>query len=435
MANASSASTYEIFQIEKNGRTVVVTGEVNGGASVTSLDYYESLLSPNITAVMSVFDGGSTVDFDEKYDNQGRGGTLSSALPLTGDVNVRFKITSNWIDDKTGQRRVLDFSNKPLSFVEKYKLDQQSGREGIFMSLVSKSAKDNQENVVKEKYSGNIGDTVKKLVKQYLNQQVAITPTKNSKSFNGYSESVFDIIMWLASQSAPADETYPGYFFYETQRGFNFKSIDDLITQPPVEEYFFNEVMKSGLKDDQNNYKIQVKTDLKSEDLLTMLKSGVFQTRQITLNLKDRTCKTVVYKFDELKKSLGKEVDAPKTGGFARTLFDIKSVGTHEKTPAGEVDNDPEQWKVKAIMRYNLLFSQIMHIQVPCNLNLTAGDTIVCNFETITKDSKDQGVPDPVQSGKYLILNLCHHFDSKRSITSLTLVRDSYGLYTNKNKK
>ena len=33
---------------------------------------------------------------------------------------------------------------------------------------------------------------------------------------------------------------------------------------------------------------------------------------------------------------------------------------------------------------------------------------------------------------KYLILNLCHHFSTTRSYTSLTIIRDGYGIYTNK---
>ena len=85
-------------------------------------------------------------------------------------------------------------------------------------------------------------------------------------------------------------------------------------------------------------------------------------------------------------------------------------------------------------MRYNSLFSQIIQIQVPCNLSLVAGDTINCEFEMVTQDEKSQGSLDPSTSGKYLILNLCHHFDPLRSYTSMTLVRDSYGLHTNKNK-
>lgn len=56
---------------------------------------------------------------------------------------------------------------------------------------------------------------------------------------------------------------------------------------------------------------------------------------------------------------------------------------------------------------------------------------VVVNF----KDQKELGSFDLNQSGKYIILNLCHHFDPQRSFTSLTLVRDSFGIYTNKNKK
>ena len=81
-------------------------------------------------------------------------------------------------------------------------------------------------------------------------------------------------------------------------------------------------------------------------------------------------------------------------------------------------------------MRYNILFSQVVNIQVPCNINLRAGDTINCNFEIVTQSSKEQGSDDPVQSGKYLIIDLCHHFNPTKSMTSMTLVRDSYGLYS-----
>jgi len=424
MSKAAQASAYEILQIQKNGVVVDITGTDPYGARTTSFDYYESLLSPNITAVISLMDVGGTVPY-QKFDRQGRSGTLSSALPLTGDVNVAFKITS-----KLGQ---LDFSRNPLIFDRQINPSPESNREGIIMSLVSRFAKDNQTNVVKEKYSGNISNIITKLLKQYLKVDVSTSQTQNTTQFAGNSKSVFEIACWLASQSIPIDGN-PGYFFYETREGFNFKSIDDLITQDPKAEYTMSGVLRANLDNDTNDYKILLKSIIKSEDLITSLKTGVWQHRVITLDLKERVCKTNVFRFDELKKSLGKEVDVPDTGGFARTSFHIKSIGTFEKTPAGKVINDPQEWKAKSIMRYNLLFSQVIQIQVPHNPQLMAGDTIVCNFEAITQDNKVQG-QDPVQSGKYLICNLCHHFDATRSFTALTLVRDSYGLYTNKNKK
>ena len=142
----------------------------------------------------------------------------------------------------------------------------------------------------------------------------------------------------------------------------------------------------------------------------------------------------------DLVKSLGKSAEAPEVEEFTRTHYDILDVGT--LTPSGKgadstedsVQNDPRDWQLGSTMRYNVLFSQVLNIQVPCNPNLKAGDTIKCNFEIITQGEKEQGSSDPVQSGSYLIADLCHHFDPSRSITSMTLVRDSYGLYTNKNK-
>ena len=79
-------------------------------------------------------------------------------------------------------------------------------------------------------------------------------------------------------------------------------------------------------------------------------------------------------------------------------------------------------------MRYNLLHSQMMEIQVPCNLELRAGDVIKVEIER-QGDDKELGGLDEHTSGKYLILHLCHHFDSKRSFTSMTLARDTYGLH------
>ena len=76
------------------------------------------------------------------------------------------------------------------------------------------------------------------------------------------------------------------------------------------------------------------------------------------------------------------------------------------------------------------LHSQIMEIQVPCNLKLRAGNIIKVEFER--QGDKAMGGVDQQQSGKYLILHLCHHFDTKRSFTSMTLARDTYGLYTGK---
>ena len=60
-----------------------------------------------------------------------------------------------------------------------------------------------------------------------------------------------------------------------------------------------------------------------------------------------------------------------------------------------------------------------------------AGNIAEFNFEMVTEGDKCDGIPDPTQSGAYMIMDLCHHFDTTRSYTSMIVVRDTYGLYTN----
>ena len=68
MSNPSVAAKYQVLQISKNGRSFPLQSKV------TSFDYYESLLSPNVTATMSfvdsglVEDGDSQVTYDKEYD-------------------------------------------------------------------------------------------------------------------------------------------------------------------------------------------------------------------------------------------------------------------------------------------------------------------------------------------------------------------------------
>ena len=81
----------------------------------------------------------------------------------------------------------------------------------------------------------------------------------------------------------------------------------------------------------------------------------------------------------------------------------------------------------KSYSRYNILFTQALNMTVPCNVNLKAGDVIYAEFPEVSRSKNKQA--DEKQSGNYLIKELRHHFEGNQMITSLKLIRDSYGLY------
>jgi hypothetical protein len=426
MSSASQASTYEIFKIQKKGRPAIdITGQEKIGPKTVGFNYYESLFSPSVTATLSVIETGSSVNYDPKYDSQSRIGTLSSALPLSGDVSVAFKIRSKY--------GILDFTKNSLLFDKIISPGSESNREAIIMNLVSKNFKLNEEATVYKKYSGNIGNSVRGLIEEYLKTNVAVDQTKNSYSFIGNGKSPFEIICKLASKSIPGKGN-PGYFFYETRSGLNFKSIDELIRQQPVASYYRTDVLRSNIDNDENDFKILFKTDVRKSDLANLLRSGAIYSKNVFFDPQSFKYEEKIENLSEnLSTSLGKDPVLPTVSSFTRTHFHIKDIGALSQKILDDVNNDPKEWQARSTMRYNMLFSQAIQIQVPCNIKLKAGDIIICNFEAVTSDSKIQG-PDPVMSGKYLIVNLCHHFDPLRSFTSLTLARDSYGLYTNKSK-
>jgi len=425
MANSASASAYEVFQLEKNGNVIDITGADPYGARVTSFDYYESILSPNTTAVLSIADIGGSAR--SSYDKQNRYGTLESALPLTGDVTVSCKITS---PNGMGS---LDFTRKPFVYDGKITPADESNRQGMIVKLVSPTASRNKIPVQK-KYTGNIGVSVKKLISDYFgNQNVIIDPTKNSFAYSGKNRTFFKLICDVARQSIPVNGD-PGYFFFETQRGLNFRSISDMIKQDPYPtEYFKTDVLKSGVETDENIFKIALKSTIKSDDNSKLAMSGGLRSNNIFFDPILYTVEHQIYQLDELEISLGKTIEVPKADALP-THFHFLDIGSQDVGVSVETNNHPREWQAKSKMRYNTLFSQIIQIQVPFNPQLSAGDTINCRFEIVTQDKKDQGTSDPTTSGKYLICNLCHHTDSLRSFTSMTLVRDSYGLHTNKNK-
>ena len=427
MANPSSASKYQLFTITKNNKTFPLQSKV------VRFDYYESLLSPNITATMIFVDSGlvekgdELVKYGKEYDKQERPGTLYNSLPIVGDGSeeIKFKVSS--------ALGTLDFSKTPLYVNGASNPDQSSTRESVILSLVSKSAIINQETFVKKNYSKSTNNTqsVKLITKNILKiDKLIADDTSNKYPFIGNNKSPFDVICTLASKSAPVSGS-PGFFFYETKDEHNFRAIDDLISQTPVAIYFRNDVNKSSVSDNSNDFKILSFSINKNQNLINALKSGVYSSRKIVFNPKTFKLEEKQFNIGNLKKSLGKkEVPTPQDKKHTRILFDVKDVGCLSPKVEESNEGDVSSYQGEVQMRYNLLFTQVAKIQVPCNPNLKAGDIIKCNLEIITPGEKEQGSVDPVESGNYMILDLCHHYDPERSFTAMTLVRDTYGLYT-----
>lgn len=423
MASATAASKYEEITIsrtkKRGGRSGgTFTKSVNG--KVTSFSYYESLYSPVVTAKVIYIDSG------ESTKNQ---------LEISGNEDVRFKIQSKY--------GTLDFNRQSGNSGMKVKGGPQSGREAnreaVFLDLVSKWEMKNKTTAVHDKYSNvTIGDAVIIILKRKLGVDYDffdVEATKNMYDFTGKGKSPFELITDLARKAVPVKGD-PGFFFYETQDGFNFKSVHSLVSQEPKQVYVYNGSFRADQTGDENDFKILKQPNfIKDQNVVTALESGTYASRNIFFNPFNKEFAERIYKINDkggIDQALGNSVEVDdELTGYIRTNRHILDVGSLQVGVSTSINNSPAEWQAKSTMRYNILHSQILQMMVPCNLELRAGDVIKVEIESLENEKCSEGV-DKRQSGKYLILHLCHFFDTTKSVTSLTLVRDTYGLHTSK---
>ena len=431
---AKSESILEVFTIEANDQSQDV--DIRNG--VTSIDYFEDIFSPTVTAKVVVYNTGDTIE-----GKDGKIQSLYNGLPLRGGERVSIRIAPN-TEDNAG----LDYSENYQDYLYVSSITNvitQAKKEAFTLNLVSREAITNETTRVPVKFpsSSTIDVSVKKILQDYLKteKEMDIDPVSNAYGFIANLRKPFNIITWLASKSVSEDNN-AGYFFYQTQDGYQFKSIDNLINQEPKATYEYTEVNMSDTERNNDFNILRYETN-KNQDLLEKLKLGAYSSFVATydplrseFNLPQQAEFTLSKSMDKDKtKNLGQELKLPPIDDTSdKTLGDIPSRimtmvldrGVLEKGVKTDKNADPMQYQAQSLMRYNTLNTQQMHMQVPLNTNLRAGDTIKCLFPKITSDDEDI---DDEQSGMYLIKELRHHFGDKKSETSMLLLRDTYGLY------
>jgi len=417
-ASANAPSKYNKIELIKKGKQPV---ELNAGT--ISVDYYESLYSPIVTANLVFVDAGGNIE-----DENGVLKPVKEALPLEGNEDLSLKITT-----KTGE---LDFTSKDNQFkVNRCPvISREANRQTVMLDLKGKKEKANDELPVFDKFKGKISDTVKKILKEKLeltDDRIEVDPTENKYDFTGRGRGVLNIVRDLCRRSVPVGGD-AGYFFYQTKSAFKYKAIDELIKQEPKTKVYYTGALKSDFEtgtEDNDNKIMMEPIFTKDQDVAKALKSGTYRSRNFFFDPYTFIVKEVTYDLekDGVKETLGDPPPfADDVESFTKTNNHILDRGSLEENPSLSINNDPQRWQALSVMRYNLLHSQICSIQIPCNVELEAGDVIEIELETAS-DNKDLGQFDETQSGKYIILHLCHHFDEKRSVTALTLVRDTYG--------
>lgn len=441
---AIDASIYEELVVESNDGV----NSVDIRLGTVAIDYYEDIFSPTITTKITVVNTGDAVISAK----DGKLKSIYNGLPLRGGERVSIKIAGN-SDTNLG----LDFATNPKDYLYVSSITNvisEPQRELFTLHLVSREAITNETTRVSKKYptSSPISVSAEKIITEYLkpDKDSEIDTTTNDYGFIGNLRKPFTVLTWLASKAVPdiTDGT-AGFLFYQTQDGFKFKSIDKLISTKPIFEYVYTGANKNSAIEN-NDLKILSYTTNKNQNLLEKLRLGAYSSYRVGFNpltgsfsegANQNQASFGVNQYKNKTKNLGQEVKLPPISNDAnvglgdiptRIISQLFDVGTVDKGVSLKPNADPFKYQSQSIMRYNLLFTQQLSMTIPLNTNLKAGDIISCKFPENTRDKEK--TYDDEQSGLYMIKELCHHFDPDQSLTSMKLVRDTFGLYGTNNQ-
>ena len=435
---ASEASLYEELILESNDRSRTV--DIRLGT--ISIDYYEDLFSPTVTAKIRVVNTGDSIAKEDSKERQ----SIYNGLPLRGGERLSMKILDQGKTGSGQPKKGLDFTDTERNLIVSSITDviSESQRETFLLNLVSREAITNETSRVYKKYNNVISTSVEKILTddrigfKLDRSRYDIDPTTNDYNFIGNLRKPFTTLVWLASKSvgdSNSNDTTAGFLFYQTQDGFKFKSIEKLTSQSSKATYTYSEINESSTKKN-NDFKILNFTIDRNQSLLEKLRLGTYSSIRMTFDPTNFKMRQQQFKFDGGGVGiLGDKLDLPKISDESnKTLKDVPSRifsqvldrGTIEPdaTKLTNPNADPIKNLAQTAMRYNLLVTQLLSITVPCNTDLRAGDIITCQFPKISRQDTRF---DEETTGKYIIKELCHHFDPDRSFTSMKLVRDSFG--------
>ena len=424
--SAAGASNYTIFQIKKKDLEVPIQGKI------LNFNYYESIYSPMVTGSIAIEDTGGSVEND-----LGILATIKDGMKITGFEEVSFLVTTRYGE--------LDFTKYPLIVTGSPANLDESNRQVALLNMVSKTEMVSSSKPLSRNYpEAPISETVTKILNKELKiskDKLDIEKTQNQDKIKGNHQGALDCILKMCKKSIPAEGKDPGYFFYETQDGYNFRSIDGLIKKgiesfdneeyAQMHTYYYFGALAAKLDDEYgNDFKVLTTPIVRrDEDQLKALRNGLYNVRIITKN-----SLTGEYK-EEIKNLLSdtnlgeKQEKVVDDKDYLKTYSFHISPGQDDPGVSDKILNNPANYIPQSNMRYSLLHSQIVQIQVPCNVQLKAGQVIKLYLENITQSNKNEQVYNNLRSGYYMIRDLCHSFSTTNSYTSLTLLRDTRELY------
>lgn len=390
----------------------------NGSLSVSpnqllELNYYEDIEQASIVVTVTLTDTQT--------------GAFSNVVGLEP---VKLKFSDNSGTSLSLDLIVFEVKNRNVSDVTKL---------STTLCMCNQDVIKNSALKISQRFGSGIGENISTIVDKLLKKVmktkipiVAIDPTQGKFSFISNFWDPYYIIKWLSWRSIPESKgsgqnSSAGYLFFENAKGYNFRSMDVLVTQAPSRKIFLKKNYDPG---DESNIivdNLQVKD---SNDIMRGMNLGSYSSSTFTYDVKDRSYTEIpfnVVSFYEGMKKLNSEQLPPlyksALGNLPATRIMTKVINSANFTE-GTYTQDLNKQLSQSHLRRQFFFNSEAEIEYVGDMRLLVGQVV----EIVTTKGREQSV-DKSQSGKYIVGKIHRQFVSSKDqmVTRVTLYRDSLG--------
>ena len=407
---------------------------VDVSAGIIELRYYESILQDSPKATYVFADSGSSIN--EK--------SVIEGLPLHGSEPTLIVMTDNY-ENKISIEMVCSKAST---------LTKDTTKSTVMLTLDTEEHYYNGSSSIRELFEGNIADTIKKIFTATSPAGLAsvkeldIEEVGNPLSFYGNGFKAYYVLNTLAKKSKPqggGGTKSAGYFFFGTSEKMIFRSIDSFFDEeknPRKLSIIYNNSpdRTKGIPEGYDVKAMSYETDI--ADASKQSEQGSKKTKQITFDPANFNFTHVVISALETIENIQNVTNfEPLTTAAealpkfnpnfleesARTTISVKDSGTTKTLDDSESENySTQEIENQSIMRYNQMFATRVSVTIPGNFSLHAGDLVFFDGPSLREDTKNDEV-DNDGGGLYIIASLCHYVSPERTLTKLSLIRDSFG--------
>ena len=387
---------------------------------------------------------------------------LSGIAPILGQEFLKLRIRTPSFD---GEDVIINYSDNLLaiqSVGKKEYLDH--GVELVSINFVTNDFLKNMQTKLSKKMEGSYSSIIEKVLKEDIKtkKELFISPTVGNKKVVIPNLRPFDFIQMATKESLSKATSAPGFIFFETFRGYVFKSFSDIFATEPIATYdpdvtLEELIVRSGpargthdiIKGFQyvNDYEIT-----QNNDIVFNHAGGVYGSKLIVHDIMNKEYKEHTFNYlesfnekEHLDKNPafspvtdedGKKIsDHPvRTFLHPASLKDDRDASFSKGTDYPFAPKRSEAWLQKSIsQRIQMEQGYSINLLVRGNTAVSAGDIVQCDVPlpaSLERDDTFLGAEDghdPLYKGLFFVKRIKHTFDVKTMKHSMlmTLIKDA----------